>query len=422
MLEKAKTVVRKASQLVLPSKVYLKSSDVKSARAKIASIWKNLERYHPTDDKTLVGLPYTYLVPSVSEKGPFAFNEQYYWDSYFMVQSMLVPEKSEFVKGVLENLLTLMQRFHIIPNASRTYFTGRSQPPFLTSFILDVYKLQPDNIWLEKAMAIAKEEYDQVWMGENQPNWRQVYRGLSRYYDVNALHDLAEAESGWDMTTRFGRRALNYLPVDLNALLYKYESDFAEAAEVLGNKHQANDWRSKAELRKHSMDELMWSKTFGIYYDYNFKKSRRGLAVSLATYYPLWAGMASPKQAKQLVKSLRKFEFKGGLATTDGQVLSKPIFGTTPLQWAYPNGWAPLHFIVVQGLERYGYHKDAERIARKWLKTNLDWFNKYGVFLEKYNVVNTNKPPVNGVYPNQTGFGWTNAVFERFCQDFIDKQ
>jgi alpha,alpha-trehalase len=93
-----------------------------------------------------------------------------------------------------------------------------------------------------------------------------------------------------------------------------------------------------------------------------------------------------------------------------------------PTQWAYPNGWAPLHLLVCQGLERYGYHDDARRIAMKWLKTNLNWFNQNGVFLEKYNVASPEKPPVKGVYPSQSGFGWTNAVFEKFCQQYIDKE
>jgi alpha,alpha-trehalase len=417
---KAKRLVNRVNDLFAQSVPDLQPKDVQAAREYITAYWKKLERYHPKDDRTLVGLPYTYLVPSTQGSGPFSFNEMYYWDSYFMIQGKLNNGEAEFAKGVLENLLTLMQRFHIIPNAARTYFTGRSQAPFLTSFIMDVYRLLPDDMWLEKAMAIAKEEYDQVWMGTAQPNWRQVYKGLSRYYDINALHDLAEAESGWDMTTRFGRRALNYLPADLNALLYKYEMDFSEAAEILGNRLQSKDWQAKAKTRRKTMDELMWSKAFGLYFDYNYKKTRRGISVSLATYYPMWAGMVSHKQAKQLVKSLKKFEQKGGLSATDGQMLSKPVFGGMPIQWAYPNGWAPLHFIVVEGLKRYGYHEDAKRIAMKWLNTNLDWFNEHGDFIEKYNVVNPDKMPVEGVYPTQSGFGWTNAIFERFCQDFID--
>jgi alpha,alpha-trehalase len=121
-----------------------------------------------------------------------------------------------------------------------------------------------------------------------------------------------------------------------------------------------------------------------------------------------------------LVSALRKFEKKGGLSTTDAIQVGQLVPGALPTQWAYPNGWAPLHYIVVEGLKRYGYHQEAERIACKWLKTNTDWFNKHGVFLEKYNVVNPKKPPLQGVYPSQTGFGWTNAVYERFCEEFID--
>jgi alpha,alpha-trehalase len=129
--------------------------------------------------------------------------------------------------------------------------------------------------------------------------------------------------------------------------------------------------------------------------------------------------MVDDKQAKQLVKALKKFEFKGGLGTTDTQPLNQLVPGKMPTQWAYPNGWAPLQFLVIQGLERYGFHEDAQRIARKWIKNNLDWFNQHGIFLEKYNVVQPDKPPQRGVYPSQTGFGWTNAVFERLCNDYL---
>jgi len=143
---------------------------------------------------------------------------------------------------------------------------------------------------------------------------------------------------------------------------------------------------------------------------------------SLAAYFPLWAGMVNEKQALALVKSLRKFENKGGLATTDMLPIGQYVPGSMPVQWAFPNGWAPLQFIVVEGLLKYGYRADAERIARKWLMCNLVWFDSHGVFLEKYNVTNPEKPPQKGVYPSQTGFGWTNSVFERFCQEFLDEK
>jgi alpha,alpha-trehalase len=418
-LDKAKQLVARA--LPLRTSTDLTAEDVREAREYITDFWKKLERYHPVDDESLIGLPKPYLVPAYEENHSFDFNELYYWDSYFMVQGVQDADHKELVEGILEDLLALFARFKVIPNASRTYLMGRSQPPFLTSFILEVNQAyQPGEAWLKKAIAIAKQEYHTVWMGTKKPNERLAHKGLSRYYDTNYLHDLAEAESGWDMTPRFGRKALNFLPVDLNSLLYKYESDFAFVARELGDEEEALQWEAAAERRKQTMNILMWDKLRGLYYDYNFVRGKRGSVSSLAAYFPLWAGLASKEQAAALVKSLRRFENKGGLATTDVLPVGQFVIGSMPTQWAYPNGWAPLQYITIRGLERYGYHDDAKRLAMKWLKGNLLWFKQYGVFLEKYNVVSPDKPPVKGVYPSQTGFGWTNAVFERFCQDYID--
>jgi alpha,alpha-trehalase len=399
----------------------LTAAEVQPARQYIINYWPKLTRFHPQDDETLLGLPHPYLVPAYEEGHEFDFNEFYYWDSYFMVQGMLDQEHKELVMGVLENLLYTFDRFKIIPNASRTYLMGRSQPPFLTSFILDVYKAyKPGKRWLAKAIKTAQTEYHTVWMGHSKPNARQVHEGLSRYYDINYLNDLAEAESGWDFTPRFGHKALNYLPIDLNSLLYKYEKDFAYVERLLGREAEAQIWDEAVHQRRLSINKLMWSELKGLYYDYNFVKEHRGSVSSLAAYYALWAGLVDERQAAKLVGSLKKFEQKGGLATTDAMQVSDLVPGAMPTQWAYPNGWAPLHFLVVKGLQKYGYDEDARRIAMKWLKTNLDWFNKHGVFLEKYNVVQPGKPPAKGAYPSQTGFGWTNAVFERFCREFVD--
>lgn len=405
-------------------KTELTADDVKIARDYIAAYWPKLERYHPKDDESLLGVPKPYLVPSFTEDAGFDYNELYYWDSYFMVQGLQTEQHKELVMGILEDLLNLFERFRVIPNASRMYLMGRSQPPFLTSFIFELYqKYNPGEEWLARAIGIAKDEYAIVWMGVKKPNERLVHDGLSRYYDINYLHDLAEAESGWDMTPRFNRKALNYLPVDLNALLYKYEMDFARAARIYGDKRDAIRWEQAADARKRSMNSLMWDKSRGMYFDYNYKTGKRGTVSSLAAFFPMWAGMVTEDQAKQLVKNLKRFEQKGGLATTDALPLSQQLTpGALPTQWAYPNGWAPLQYVVIKALERYGYHSDARRITMKWLKNNLNWFNQNGVFLEKYHVVSPEKPPVKGVYPSQTGFGWTNSVFERLCQDYIDTQ
>jgi alpha,alpha-trehalase len=425
MFIKAKTLVEKSGLpfLSFNRNKDLTPQDVQTARDYIAAYWKKLERFHPKDDGLLIGVPKPYLVPSYAEGHEFDYNELYYWDSFFMVQGLLDDAHRELVMGILEDLESIFMRFKIIPNGSQLYYTSRTQPPFLTTFIFDIYQTyDPGEKWLKANIEIAKQEYAAVWMGTRKPSARRIYKDLSRYYDFNYLHDLAEAESGWDMTPRFNRKCMDYLPVDLNALLYKYEMDFAKAARIFGDKREAAQWEQTAKARKETMDELMWDRLRGLYYDYNYVKKKRGTVSSLATYYPMWAGMVTEAQAESLVKALRRFENKGGLATTDTLPLGQYVLGSMPTQWAYPNGWAPLHFLVIQGLERYGYHDDARRIATKWMKTNLNWFNEHGVFLEKYNVVSPNDPPAKGVYPSQVGFGWTNAVFERFCQEYIDKK
>jgi alpha,alpha-trehalase len=391
-----------------------KPEDLELALRHIESHWQQLEKYNPKDKGTLIGLPHPYLVPSADSSTGFSFEEMYYWDSYFTAVGLLGTSRQRLAFGMLDNLVFLLNRFGMIPNGGRFYLTSHSQPPFLSSFIMDLYALKKDPRWLATRMEVAKREYYNVWMGERHPHWRNVFNGLSRYYDANAVHDLAEAESGWDMTTRFGRRCLDYLPVDLNALLYRYEKDFERTAKILEEPIEAKMWERRASARKKMVNKYMWNKEAGFYFDYNFIKGEQGKVWSLAGYYPMWAGMVSIEQANSLVANLSKFEQSGGLTTTTNYQKSK-----VSAQWAYPNGWAPLHFLVSYGLEAYGYSLEAQRIVRKWLQTNLGQFEKHGVFFEKYNVARPDKPARVGLYPHQSGFGWTNAVFYRLAVDFL---
>jgi neutral trehalase len=130
---------------------------------------------------------------------------------------------------------------------------------------------------------------------------------------------------------------------------------------------------------------------------------------SLAGFYPLWAGLATPDQAERIVQSaLPRFEFPGGLVTTTQEQVGR--------QWAFPNGWAPLQWIVVAGLERYGYTADARRIMEKWCVNCASIFAATGAMWEKYNVVQTGDGAEVGLYGSLAGFGWTNGVFVDFAR------
>lgn len=406
-----------ANKQTLYSDIHLNDSSIAQALNYIEDRWDSLERYNPDDKGTLVGLPYPYIVPSAHSGSGFSFDEMYYWDSFFIAQALLMTNKEDLASGMLENLLYMAKRFDIIPNGNRYYFTGRSQPPLLTTYVLDVFKTTEDLIWLQDSMAVAEYEYTTVWMGSQQPNWRNVFHGLSRYYDINLVNSLAEAESGWDMTTRFNDKCLEYIPIDLNSLLYKYEIDFAEASELQGDQATADAWKDRASERAETINQYLWDDKNKFFFDYNYEKNHFSSVWSLASFYPLWAGLASDEQAKHLVKHLEKFMDKGGLLTT---LPTKNKGGDHKHQWAHPNGWAPLHWIVVKGLERYGYNDLAKNIGQKWLETNTDYYERHGVFREAYNVANPASAPEAGLYPPQIGFGWTNAVYINFAIDYTD--
>jgi alpha,alpha-trehalase len=180
----------------------------------------------------------------------------------------------------------------------------------------------------------------------------------------------------------------------------------AEILDTLGHKDEAGTWRDKANQRGEKINQLMWDDKDGLYYDYDFVNKRVRHYPFLTTFYPMWAGFASKAQAARLVKNLPLFEKIGGLQT------STYVSGN---QWDSPFGWAPLQMIAVEGLRRYGYSDDAERISMKFLSLVRKEFLRQGYIVEKYDVVNGGSNVSSQIHfgysANQAGFGWTNAVF-----------
>jgi alpha,alpha-trehalase len=382
----------------------------------IEAYWPRITRAQPQDEGTLIGLPRPYLCANHD-----MFKELYYWDSYFIILGLEHTAHEEQVIDITENVLYLMDRFGRVPNASRYYHLSRSQPPFMTSMIRKSVSFmarrgdarEKIDDWLRRAYHLAQSEYVQVWRGKRFPDEREVYQGLSRYYDLNIWHLAAEAESGWDMTPRFENRCLDFIPVDLNCLLYQYERDFLGICHRLGLSEETEQWKRRLELRRESMINVLWDEDTGFFYDFDYHRHRRSNFRTVAGFFALWSELATNEQAQRMVQThLPVFEQKGGVVTTEKY---EPEPGEFSKQWAWPNGWAPLHWIVVSGLMKYGYEDEARRIATKWLDLVNGVFQTNRVNFEKYDVVHARRA-IPDRYPDQAGFAWTNAVFRRFTE------
>lgn len=405
----------------------------------------------------LLYLPHPYVVPGGR------FNEMYGWDSYFTLLGLLRDGELELARDMTDNFIYEVEHYGMILNANRTYYLTRSQPPFLTQMILEVFRRTGDTKWLASTVPFI-EKYYAYWMRE--PHFTPA-SGLSRYYGgastpaPEALHgerdkqgkthydrvrdyyrthrvaeynvdqyydraadqlkplfyigDRAVRESGFDPSGHlgpFGVDIINYNPVALNSLLCRMEMDTAAIMAVLDRPREAQLWSRRAIQRAGKINRLMWNAREGLYFDYNFIHQRQSNYHFLTTFYPLWAGIASSEQAERVRANLPIFERTGGLQTSDH---------VTGGQWDAPFGWAPLHIMAVEGLRRYGFNNDADRISRKFLAMVMRDFREHGTIKEKYDVV-TAKSDLGaglrfGYGSNEAGFGWTNAAVVLFADE-----
>jgi alpha,alpha-trehalase len=219
--------------------------------------------------------------------------------------------------------------------------------------------------------------------------------------------DRAMRESGYDISFRFGpygSSTHHYAPVCLNSLLYKTEKDLAEISTTLGKKKEAGEWAKRANERKDRIQQYLWDPKRGMYFDYDFENDLQSSYEYVTTFLPMWAGLATPEQARALLQNIPLFEKPGGL------VMSTHESGG---QWDFPYAWAPNQLLADEGIRRYGFKEDADRVSYEFLSTVAENFRRDGTIREKYNAVTRSSETqvTAGYHMNIVGFGWTNGVF-----------
>ncbi len=415
------------------------SSDTsKPVTDNIELLWTVLTRQPDDTAGSLIPLPHSYIVPGGR------FGEVYYWDSYFTMLGLKVSGKNEMLENMVNNFSYLIDKIGYITNGNRTYYIGRSQPPFYSLMVKLLASIKGEDV-LPTYLRQLEKEY-QFWMkGADELNQTKAAAHrtvrmpdgsiLNRYWDENNTprpesyredielmyqsgqeaksiyrHLRAGAESGWDFSSRWFKDEKSFstihtteiIPVDLNCLLLHLEQTIAEAYQLAGNNEATKKYNILAEKRKSAIQQYCWNQEHGFYFDYDFIEGKQKQTLSLAASFPLFFKIADDKQAKLVANMIKeKFIMPGGAVTT---------LTTTGQQWDAPNGWAPLQWITVVGLENYHHNELATDIAAKWIKLNTDVFHRTGKLMEKYNVVDTNLEAGGGEYPGQDGFGWTNGV------------
>lgn len=407
-------------------------------KAHIAALWPVLTRpaLEPVPGSSALALPSSYVVPGGR------FREIYYWDSYFTMLGLKADGQDALVESMVENFEALIATHGHIPNGARTYYLSRSQPPFFALMV--GLSDRRDAVSRRRQLQALQGEYA-FWMRGadcvvatgacervvRMPDgallnryWdaRDTPRDESRAEDVataraaagrpatQVYRDLrAGAESGWDFSSRWfddpqdlgTLHTTEIVPIDLNSLLWTLERAIAGHCRLLAEQACVRDFDGKARVRKQAMNRYLWSASARRFGDWDRRTGRMTPSVSAAGLYPLFTGWAAPSQASATARLTRtSLIAPGGLRTTALR---------TGQQWDAPNGWAPLQWIAISGLNRYGHDAEARTIATRWLQTVDRVYRETGKMLEKYDI-EQQRPGGGGEYPLQDGFGWTNGV------------
>jgi alpha,alpha-trehalase len=367
-------------------------------------------------------LPHPYTVPCIDGH----FQAFFYWDTYFTNLGLIRHGLLEQARCNAENMFHLIDRWGFVLNHTWKLEENRSQPPYLAMMVRELDAAAPDEAWLGRAHDYLLREY-QWWMTErmtplglNRHFQSATEARLEHFYDkavtvrlglhassreeklASAVHHLAEAETGWDFNPRFERRCADFAAVDLNSNLFVYEQNLAWSCQKLG-RPGAEQLLAAAERRRQLMERYFWNEERGLFLDYDFVNARQTTVASLASFHPLWAGVATPAQAERVARNLGLFEREHGIAVCaeSSQALS--------MQWDYPNMWPPLVYTTVSGLRRYDLNAPAERIAGKYQTAVATNFEQSGKLWEKYDV--TRGAIAGGEYPAQDMLGWTAGVY-----------
>ncbi|KAF5180052.1 Trehalase [Thalictrum thalictroides] len=445
----------------------VENAEVRAWALEVHSLWKNLSRrvadgvVENPELHTLLPLPKPVIIPGSR------FLEIYYWDSYWVIRGLLVSKMYKTAKSIVHNLISLIDEYGYVLNGARAYYSNRSQPPLLSSMVLEIYKKTHDLALVKQSLPALLKEH-QFWNsgihkviiqdGDKGSNYT-----LSRYFAMwnkprpesstidketaskllnvsekqHLYRELAStAESGWDFSTRWMRNhtdlttlsTTSIVPVDLNAYILKMELDIVFLAKTVGDKCIAEQFLKASEARGDAMNSVFWNDKKGQWLDYWLTHSNKCEEVHrwdarkqnqntyASNFIPVWIELFNSD--KVIVKKLKRSLQESGLLCDAGIATSLINSGQ---QWDFPNGWAPVQHMIVEGFARSGL-KDArsmaEDIAVKWLKTNYAAYKKTGTMHEKYDVESCGAVGGGGEYIPQTGFGWTNGVALAFLEEF----
>ncbi|XP_014279134.1 trehalase isoform X2 [Halyomorpha halys] len=391
--------------------------------SELNSIWKNLTRKHTSEVVKSPELFSSIVVPNGFVVPGGRFSELYYWDTYWIINGLLICDMIRTARGMVENLLHLVATIGHVPNGGRIYYEERTQPPLLTQMVESYYKYSFDFDFIASNINLLDKEMD-FWTRTRTVRIMKhgVHYVLYRYYaadpgprpesyreDVHSAIMAQDAkkkqerytsiktaaESGWDFSTRWfilngenkgnlsNMQTHQIVPVDLNAFMHKNFSLLHIWYEKLRNKGMARKYKIMATELLTAIENVLWDEEDGIWQDYDLKNDISRDYFYMSNFAPLWT-KSYTFHPQKITNNIINYMVKYNLDRYTGGFPSSTEYSGE--QWDFPNAWPPLQAFLIQGLDRIGTYEASEvafYFADKYIHSNYKGFKELGVMFEK---------------------------------------
>lgn len=331
------------------------------------------------------------------------------WDSW-KIASGNALYNPEMAKDEMRTLFDYQAENGMVPdfisyNKKRNNWRD-SKPPVAAWGAMNVYKATGDRAFLEE-MFDKLYKFHQWWYTDRDHD----HNGICEYGSTDGTLIAAAWESGMDNGVRFddavmlknGENAwsMNQENICLNSFLYAEKNILAEMATILGKKELADQLIADAQKIKEHIQTKMFDKETGFFYDTRIETGEFIKVMGAECWLPLWAGVATPEQAEQVMKKMMdptKFNSTLPLGTLD---ISHPRLRPIRGYWRGPV-WVDQVYFGITGLRNYGYDKEADFLLEKFID-NAQGLTTDGPIHENYN-------PLTGETLNSPNFGWSSAL------------
>ncbi|WP_264530205.1 MGH1-like glycoside hydrolase domain-containing protein [Flavobacterium sp. N502540] len=237
--------------------------------------------------------------------------------------------------------------------------------------------------------------------------------GLCEFGSTDGTVIAAKWESGMDNAVRFddskilknGEKAfsLDQESVDLNSFLYAEKNYLQKMAEVLKLTEESKKWKGESTVLKVKIQNQFWDAATGWFYDTTIDGKTLIKAMGCEGYLPVWAEVATAEQAQLAKQNMLDTASLNTFVPLPTLAANHPKFKPDNGYWRGPV-WLDQSYFGINGLEKYGYVKEANELAHKLI------YNAEGV-LDKGTSIRENYQPITGRGLEAYNFSWSASHY-----------